>query len=122
MRKELNKYVTQQEYKNVKEFKGSVSKDLELMYMRITDIHEEIIFKLGKMVERASVDVKRNILTAMGGRPVDIKEMKEFLNLKVDKVEFNQLHCNKVDKEEFQFLNSSFEEMISLLKTLTIVI
>ena len=100
----------------------TVSSDLELMYSRITDIHSEIIVKLDQMIEKASGDIKRNIINSMGGRPVDVEEMKQFLRLKVDKVEFNQLNGIKVDKIEFDLMTKIIEKLRSQLKNLAIII
>jgi hypothetical protein len=61
------------------------------------------------------------VITKEMGKPVNANELKGFLELKVDKSEFQKVGAMKVDRREFQGITDSIELVRKQLYNLTIV-
>ena len=114
--KQLKDYVKKDQFLTIYEFKDSVVEDLDLMYTRISDIHKETKEMLQGMVTKASTELRRQIVSDLGGNPVHVDELKTFLNLKVDKVEFNRCNNLKANKSDFKGITASIDMLRKQLK------
>jgi len=122
LKNSLSNYVDKTEFEAVHKFKDSVIEDLDLMYLRICDIHKEMGVTIEQIVSKSALEVHRKILNSLGGRPVDVDELKQCMDLKVDKIEFGKSNSLKADRTDFKGIISSLELMQKQLQNVASVL
>ena len=74
------------------------------------------------MVDKASNEIRKQVLDSIGGKPVDVNEMKSLLDLKVDKADFNKYNSIKANRNEFKGITSSIEIIQKQMKNMIIIL
>jgi len=113
----LQKY--QQEMIKVKvSFDQKIQEVLKEMVSSRSDIFDEMEIKTNS----AFIHIKKQVLDSLGGKPVDIDELKLLLNVKADKAEIGILDKLKADKgvtdgfeSSIKFCMTQIEQFLTLI-------
>ena len=103
LRVELNNYTKQFEFKNLhsklKELDKEITEKLVDISSLIDKIKVDCLDELETKTATAFREIKKQVLDSLGGKPVDINELKTLLLVKADKSEIGILDKLKADKE-----------------------
>ena len=90
---ELTQYVKRSQFNTIFEFKEGirigVMEYIDLIHLKINEVKEGLTQELARMVFNKGNEVHREILEALGGKPIDRDELMLLLDVKVDKSDFN---------------------------------
>lgn len=113
MRENLRNYITVQDFSTTKQMidtlKNETRKEVFLINQKISDSMNETKQYITDIVSKLAKESKDQILSSLGGKPVEPAEMMSFLHLKADKDSINHLDTVKADRTDVKTTNSMLE-------------